>query len=161
MPGLFERFGSFARNLFKTAQDLGLPISDLFDIAEIADVDVSPADVVKEWGRVRTQTELESTVSAWPEDDLLPKGLYTQRRMSGGYRYGYAVRFYGRDKQGRFSSQEYYVAFSEKVEPGTAIELAEERFGVGGEYEGFMDVFDASVVGAYWREGDVWEGGWQ
>lgn len=154
MPGILDRFGSFGQKLIRLAQQTGTGVSSLFDVADIVGVDVSSADVTREWGQVRTTTELESAVSAVPLEDYIPKELYVPRDPPFNRPYAYLVRFYGRDLEGRFAAKEYNLTFSKEVRPGDIMDVAAERFGVGGEYSELMDIYDMSVVTAYTRPGE-------
>lgn len=155
MPGILDRFGSFGEKLIRNLQERGLGIGDLFDVTEPAEIDVSPGDVVKEWGQVRTTTELESAVSSVPLDNYIPGGMYVPRDPPFNRPYAYTVRFYGRDVEGRFASKEYNLTFSEEVRPADIMDVAAGRFGVGGEYSELTDVYDMSVVAAYTRPGEI------
>jgi hypothetical protein len=155
MPGALDRFGSFGKKLIRQLQESGLGVQDLFDVTEPADLDLDTSDVVREWGQVRTTTQRESAVASVPIDQEIPDNLYVPRDPPFNRPYAYTVRYFGRDKEGRFTSKEYNLTFSEQVRKGDIIDVAAERFGVGGEYSELSDVFDINVVAAYTRPGEI------
>jgi hypothetical protein len=155
MPGLLDKFGSFGKAAIRRIQELGEGVQSLLESFEPMDVELDTADVVQDFGSVRTTTQRESAVSSVPIDQEIPDNLYVPRSPPFNRPYAYTVRYFGRDKEGRFSSKEYNLTFSEQISKRDILDVAAGRFGVGGEYSELSDVFDVNVVAAYTRPGEI------
>jgi len=162
LRGLGAALGGFGRSLIKRLQEIGQSVASALRLARVAEVEVEPAAVVREWGEVLVAGEREGQFALIPPGGTVPVDWYEMSEIPWDKPIAYTVAVYGRSlrktkkyERGQFAHMEFNITVSR---PLTMEEVLDEAAAwlTGKDYSPMLDVFSVKVIGASRRLGEPW-----
>ena len=150
--GLFKRLGSFAEKVWSVISGRDRPILEATRVADTLGIEPEPGALVGELRHELRAEGLATRIADVADSEYIPLNLYQEALIPWGRPYAYQVQGVGIDAEtGERATTERWLTFSEEVEVGEVLRIAEGYFGREGEYPQVV-IESMSVIGAEMRE---------
>lgn len=152
---MFKAFGSFGSKIWESIKSAASPLTEALGLGRQAGIEVSPADVQREYRKVVRLEGISEQLATLDFDQYVPGQLWQEAPIPWKRPFTYQVTISGRDLlTGRFAREQRVITSSDQLTVAEVMDEAETRFGKVGTDPQF-DITHLSVTAAWLRPGEV------